>query len=293
MSNFNEINNKFANFLEETRQEKMSLDAKHNNTISTIIDANNVNKKEIIERIERLEQENLDLLNEIEAKRVISENNKLRELEDLINSQNLEIELLLSEKNDFVSEIEHVLRNKHDELSNENIEELKASVNDLMKRMDYKIQTLEDNLDIKMQNMSIQNQDGFAQSFDEQQFIESLENRLSSNYEVIKNEFKTDLIDILNNINQLKEEYSNLRNLKIENGYEEVKDQFEQFRFLLKNMSEKMIEQDQNKSHEIDQLVSLLNNKFENLVKNLREENSRSNAKLNKKVNRTSRLLTS
>lgn len=293
ISNINEINSKFASFIDEAKKEKISFEGTKENIVNSIIQSNNQNKKEILDRIGELEKENFDVLNEMEIRQVAIENNKLRELEDLINLQNQELESLLIEKNEFVSEIEKIIKNKHSELSNENIAELKTSINDLILRMDSRIQLLENNLDEKITSLNVKDIETSSQiNESQQQFFDALENKLVNNYEIIKNEFKMDLVDILNNISDLKQGYLELKDSRNSySGIEEIKDQFEHFSFLLKNVSERLLEQDSSKTDEIDVLINNLNSQFANLITNIKEENYKTSKKIVKKVTKANQQL--
>lgn len=293
MSNINEINSKFASFIDEAKKEKMNFEDTKENIVNTIIESNNRNKKEILNRIGELENENLEMLNEMEIRKVAIENNKLRELEDLINLQNSEIESLLAEKNEFVQQIETILRNRHSELSNENIVELKSSIHELISRMDSKIDNLETNLDQKILMLNSTDTEEEAEiNSQQQQFFASLEDKLLTNYEIIKNEFKTDLVDILNNITDLKQGYLELKSSQNSySGIEEIKGQFEQFSFLLKNISERLLEQDSSKTGEIDNLINNLNSQFSSLITNIKEENYKTSKRIVKKVNKANQQL--
>ncbi len=288
--NFNDINEKLNNFIETTRQEQLNLENQQLNTINAVIEANNLNKKEILERISSLENQNVDFLNDKELEKIANENSRLRELEHLINLQNEEMQALLSEKNEFINDIEKTLIEKKENLSDERINEIQNSINNVIDIFNEKIENLEWNLGKKINETQYQD-NSVSDDEKEKEFAKILETRLTNNYELIKNELRVDLVEISNNINNLREDYNNLSKLNKNNNIDEIDNHFEQFRFLLKNISEKIIQQDGNGKDEIVSLRKELDDQYNSLIKKIEDENNKNSKKILNKLSKVSKNL--
>ena len=268
-----EINEKFNTLLSEVKQENKSLEIKQSDVLDTVIASNQAQKEQIAFLINEISNINRDFLSEMEAKRINSENQKLIELERLINLQNDEIESLVHEKDDYIQEVKDFLINKKDELTNQGLIELKVNLNNVADDFNKKIEELEYAFDRKISEIDLNTIDQTILN-NQSEFLKKVEDTLIINYDLVRNEFKQNIGQILSNINDLNLTLANSNFLKdFENRFNYIDQQFEQFRYLLKTVTDGLIDKNNKLSFEVNSIIDDLNSKFESLIKGIKEDN--------------------
>ena len=280
LANFeSRINSKIDQLISNIIDDKKDYESKYSSAIEEILSSNEKQKQNILKIIRDLEEEKLNIISEESKKNAALNSDKLTELENLIAIQNKEIENLLKEKDEFVSELETFISNKKD-FNDEKIEDIKSSINNVIDSFNTKINEFEYNFDKKLTTLNLESLD-LVNDKNVKLFSE-IEEKLTNNYEVVKHEVKNDLTQILNNVNELNNTYSLLKdqNALHDDKFTEINDQFSQFSFLLKNISETLVNKNGQQQEEINSLVTNLNNRFEKLITNLKNENYKSTKKI-------------
>ncbi|MDE5952926.1 MAG: hypothetical protein K2G48_02285, partial [Malacoplasma sp.] len=275
------LSNQLSNLASDIENKNKEFETVHVDAINFILETNRNNQREILGYIKNIEDNNERFLNEIEAKKYNIENSKLKNLEELIELQNNEIESLISEKNSFVIEVEKYISNKKDQLTNENILKLEDSIQDVVGVLNAKIEDLEVEFGRKLQELDLSSYfDYFDKTHND--FINSVQLQLSNNYEVIKNEIKNDIESVLDSVKDIpsRMDYSH----KFDDRFNEIDSQFEQFRFILKNTTESILDKDSKTYKEVNDVINTLSNKFESLISDLKDENIKTVDLLNEKI---------
>ena len=249
-SNFNNNLLSFENkLLEVVGVIRNQVDEVKNSNITSVnlvVETNQLFKEEIATYIKAIRNENFDFLKEIESRRISENSMKLNELSNLIDLQNSEIDSLLAEKVEFIEKVENFLTTKKELLLNDGIDQIKNEIQDIAKKFDTKIS----NLEIDFSNRIYEINSGLNSLFDEgyltlkdqqNEFVDKLDSRIVLNFDIVRNEIKTDLIEVVGEIEKLKGINQNfireINSLKIN----EITNQFESFNLLLKDIVEDIV----------------------------------------------------
>ncbi|MDE5952753.1 MAG: hypothetical protein K2G48_01370, partial [Malacoplasma sp.] len=130
-------------------------------SINLVLESNKINQIEINEYIKKLEKQNSYLENELKKEQEKFSILKIKEIEELIDAQNSEISLLLSDWERLIFELERYLQNvlnitseKYDESSLGKIADLNSSLGDVINRFKSKVDNLENSFKNKISNIN-------------------------------------------------------------------------------------------------------------------------------------------
>ncbi|BAC43946.1 hypothetical protein D8X55_01715 [Malacoplasma penetrans] len=282
------INKKIDDLISKIASERENYENTYSSVILEVLNANEAHKENVLNLIKTIEEEKMNLISE-ESKRSAAQNSlKLGELEELIGLQNEEIESLLDEKNQFISDVEQLLIEKREKLNDEKILDIKNSINDVMLNFNEKINDLEYSFDRKLNTINLDSLD-LATNENQKELFNKIEETLVNNYQIVKEEVKQDLTQILNNVNELNEAYGSLnqQGWTYDKRFNDIDSQFEQFRYLLKDVTENLINKNTEQYDEMNSIVNNISDNFKDLISGIKEENVKYSEDIAKNVAET------
>lgn len=283
------LNKKIDDLISKIAFDRENYENKYSSVISEILNSNEAHKENVLNLIKSIEEEKMNLISEESRKSAAQNSLKLGELEELIGLQSEEIENLLNEKDQFIGEVEKLLIEKREKLSDEKISDIKNSINDVILNFSEKINDLENTFDRKLNTINLDSLD-LATNENQKELFNKIEETLVNNYQIVKEEVKQDLFEILNNVNELSSSISNLPINNFDSKFASIDDQFNSFRILLKEVTENIIDKNSSNYENINNIVDDINTRFESLISRLRNENNRTVRKLNKEIKKTNSI---